>query len=258
MNQRRLLKAAFGVDGPRVPKAAPRPDPFKSRKYLPPEKKFSLRTLNYLLITAGIPLSPERFILAAVCGGLVVSFAVLAVLKNPMAAVVLFGLCLALPLVFLCWKKKQIEQQLIVQMPDALGMIARALRVGQSVDSALKDVAGAVPAPFGTEIRIIYEEMRMGISFDRALRNFENRYPSLADVKIFSTAFIIQREIGGSLSQILDSLSDTIQKAVLFPAPGEDPQRRGTDERRDYRAFAPAVRGGQLCVQSRIYHPAHG
>lgn len=214
--QRRFLKAAFGVEeGPGRDLAFTK-EVLNAGQHLPHKKGFSLATLNYLLIVAQIPFSPERFILAVVFGGGGAAVLVWAVLKNSLAAAGVFGFCLAAPAAALYLKKKQLEQQLTVQMPDALGMIVRALRVGQSVDNSLKDVAGAVPPPLGTEIRIIYEEVRMGIPFDQALRNFENRYPALADAKIFTTAFIIQREIGGSLSQILEGLGETIKKRFYF------------------------------------------
>ncbi|WDP90907.1 MAG: type II secretion system F family protein [Desulfobacter sp.] len=214
--QRRFLKSAFGTDGRNRPVPERRLGPEALRKKRIPATGLSLGALNYLLIAAGIPFSPERFIMMAAGAAGLAAFLIFTLLDNPLAAAGAFLLCLSLPVIFLYIKKKKIEQQLIVQMPDALGMIVRALRVGQSVDSALKDVAVAVPAPFGTEVRIIYEEIRMGIPFDQALRNFEARYPALADVKIFATAFIIQREIGGSLSQILEGLSDTIKKRFYF------------------------------------------
>ena len=119
-------------------------------------------------------------------------------------------------------------------MPDALAMVVRSLRVGQSVDKALKDAADAAPAPFGTEIRIIYEEIRMGLPFDQAFINFEHRYPALADVKIMTTAFIIQRETGGSLIQILEGLSATIKKRFHF--------------QRQIRTFSAEARASALII----------
>ncbi|MBI9092837.1 MAG: type II secretion system F family protein [Desulfobacterium sp.] len=216
--RQRFLKTAFGTDASsgRNRTGKVRLDPATARKKGAPDRPLSLASLNYLLITAGISFSPESVIMGTAGAGIVLSFLAFAILKNPMAAAGVFALCLGLPIVFLYVKKRKIEQQLILQMPDALGMIVRALRVGQSVDASLKDVADAIPVPFSTEIRIIYEEIRMGIPFDKALRNFEGRYPSLADVKIFTTAFIIQRETGGSLSQILEGLSDTIKKRFHF------------------------------------------
>jgi tight adherence protein B len=215
--RQRFLKTAFGAT---APSRGNSPDPvtFSSGHgaKAPANQTISLTSLNYLLIAAGISLSPEKFITITIAGGGIASLAVFSLLSNWMAAVVVFGICMVLPVFFLYMKKRKIEQQLVSQMPDALGMIVRALRVGQSVDGSLKDVAAAIPPPISTEIRIIYEEIRMGIPFDQAMRNFEGRYPSLVDVKIFSTAFILQRETGGSLSQILEGLCDTIKKRFRF------------------------------------------
>lgn len=185
----------------------------KSRKKT---DRLSIKGLGYLLITAGIPLSPSRFILICLATDLSIFFLTWILLSNFLGAAALFAIALALPLVFLFLKKQKIQKQLIEQMPDALGMIVRAIKVGQSVDAALKDAADSMPMPFCTEIRIIYEEIRMGLPFDQAIGNFENRYPGLTDVKIFCTSFIIQRETGGSLTQILEGLADTIKKRFHF------------------------------------------
>jgi len=175
-----------------------------------------LKNFNYLLISAGIPLSPGRFVFICLVGAAVLFMIVFALLHHFWVASAGAALSLVLPFIFLVVKKQKIQKALIGQMPDALGMVVRSITVGQSVDAALKDIADSMPAPLSTEIRIIYEEIRMGLSFEQAIGNFDGRYPGLADIKIFCTAFIIQRETGGSLAQILTGLSDTIKKRFHF------------------------------------------
>ena len=182
----------------------------------PRSSRFRLDGVNYLLITAGISISADRFLVYCLGTGLCVSITLWAMFQSLWLGIAGLLVCIGVPVIYLLVKKKAIEKELVRQMPEALSMVVRALRVGMSVDQALRDTSNSIPAPFGTEIRIIYEEMRMGLSFEQAFTNFEQRYPKLSDVKIFTTAFIIQRETGGSLVQILEGLSQTIKKRFYF------------------------------------------
>jgi tight adherence protein B len=217
--KKKILKRNFGITA----KSRQKKDlhAFKSpRRYVNGNarnrKITPIQSLEYLLIAAEIPLSPKKFMLIFFAVGVICSFVALLLLKNIIAAAALFLVCQVLPLLYLYFKKKQIQEALVMQMPDALGMIVRAIKVGQSVDASLKNVAASMPPPLGTEMRIVYEEIKMGLPFEQALQNFENRYPDLADVKIFCTSFIIQRETGGNLSLILEGLADTIKKRFHF------------------------------------------
>lgn len=220
IKKQKRLKKTFGIkDQDKFSKLNPRLNYGLNNGQKPSREKigrFSIKALSYLLITANIPLSPLKFIFITLAAALSVFFSVWMLSQSFPAGIALFIICLVIPFIFLFLKKQSIQKELIEQMPDALGMIVRAIKVGQSVDAALKDAADSMPVPFSTEIRIIYEEIRMGLPFDQALGNFENRYPGLADVKIFCTSFIIQRETGGSLTQILEGLANTIKKRFHF------------------------------------------
>ncbi|MCD4719823.1 MAG: type II secretion system F family protein [Desulfobacula sp.] len=178
--------------------------------------RLSLKALHYLLICAGITLSPEVFIIIPIVTGLLSALATGFLANSIIIAVAVFVLVMSLPAGFLYFKKKQLEKEIILKMPDIIGIIVRALQIGQSVDTALKEAARAVPGPLGAEIRIVYQEMAMGFSFDQAFHNLENRYQSLSDIKLFCTAFIIQKETGGNLIRVLEALANTIQKRFTF------------------------------------------
>lgn len=171
-----------------------------------------LAALESLLIAADAQLSVERFFSLSLGLALLFVLPVILVLRNLPAAlaVMIAGLCL--PYAGLIWRRKQREQLLVRQLPETLEMIVRALRAGQSVDGALKEIAAAASPPVGTEFRTVYEEMAMGLGFEQALRNLEKRYDALPDIKIMCTAFIVQRETGGNLTKILATLADTIRQ----------------------------------------------
>jgi tight adherence protein B len=171
-----------------------------------------LAVLESLLLSAEIPLSLERFLTLSLALGVLLLLPALALCRHPFFMLLFGGAGIILPFAYLVYRRRRREQALVQQLPDALDMIVRALRVGQSVDGALQEVARSVPPPFGAEMRTVYEEMAMGLPFDTALRNFERRFPSVPDVKIFCTAFVIQRDTGGNLTRILEALAKTIRE----------------------------------------------
>lgn len=177
---------------------------------------FSLASLEELLIAADVRLAPDRFLLATVAGGVLVLVAVYALSGNILLALGAMALVGSLPFLVLLHRKRKKQQVLADQLPEALDMIVRALRVGQSVDNALLEVSRSCPPPLGPEIRLIYEEVSLGLPFIAALRNFEARFARLADVKLMITAFVIQHETGGNLTRILDNLSDLIRKRGIL------------------------------------------
>ncbi len=168
--------------------------------------------IESLLLSSGRPISLKQYVFVSLGTGLFFLIPVMLFLGNIFFMILFFTLGLLLPLFYLVYKRKKREQALVEQLPDALEMIVRALRIGQAVDGALKEVGSSFPPPVGIEIRKVYDEIAMGLAFESALRNFEKRFSTLPDVKILCSAFIIQRETGGNLTVILDSLAKTIRE----------------------------------------------
>jgi tight adherence protein B len=71
-------------------------------------------------------------------------------------------------------------------------------------------VADEMPAPVGTEFRILYDEQNFGLTLPDAMRNFAARIPIL-DARFFVTAVLTQRESGGNLAEVLDNLAAVIR-----------------------------------------------
>jgi tight adherence protein B len=97
---------------------------------------------------------------------------------------------------------RRIEQQL----PDALDLIARALRAGHAFPSALKMVGDEMADPIATEFGATFDEVNFGISLADALGNLATRVPS-EELKYFVVAVLIQRTTGGNLAELLDQIS---------------------------------------------------
>ena len=168
--------------------------------------------LESLLLASDTPLSAERFLFLCLTTGGSLFVVLLFLFRNPFLALAFLALGALAPVFYLLRRKQKREEDLVRQLPEALDMIVRALRVGQSLDGAFRELGADFPPPLGAEVRTIYEEMAMGIPFESAVRNFELRFPKVADIKLFCTALIIQRETGGNLTRILDGLSRMIRE----------------------------------------------
>jgi len=99
------------------------------------------------------------------------------------------------------------------QLADMLNLMVNGLRAGYSVMQALEAVSRELPAPICDEFRRVVQEMQIGISMEKALENLLRRIPS-EDLDFVVTAVNVQREVGGNLAEILDTISFTIRERV--------------------------------------------
>lgn len=100
----------------------------------------------------------------------------------------------------------RIEQQL----PEALDLMARAMRAGHAFPTALKMVGEEMTAPLAEEFRTVFDEVNFGVAMSDALMNLAARVPS-TDLRYFVIAVLIQRETGGNLTELLASISAIIR-----------------------------------------------
>lgn len=99
------------------------------------------------------------------------------------------------------------------QIADMLNLTVNSLRAGYSILQALESVSKEMPPPTSAEIRRVVQEVQIGLDLDVALDNLLRRMNS-ADLKLVITAMNIQREVGGNLAEILDTISHTIRERV--------------------------------------------
>lgn len=121
---------------------------------------------------------------------------------------VVFG---ALPLGWLLYKRKRRLKKFAAQLPEALELVARALRAGHSLAAGFRLVASEMAEPIGGEFGRVFEEQNLGIPFEEALESLTERVPNL-DLKFFATAVILQRQTGGDLAEILDKIGTLIRE----------------------------------------------
>ncbi len=109
---------------------------------------------------------------------------------------------------FLKWRRdKRFGQQLV----DALTSLGNALRAGHSLPAAFEMLAREIDNPIGQEMRLVVQEMRLGVTMDDALAHLLRRMPS-EDLDILITSIAISREVGGNLAEVFDNIAHTIRE----------------------------------------------
>ena len=99
------------------------------------------------------------------------------------------------------------------QLPRAVQLMSRALRAGLPINSALEIAGRDVPDPLGAEFRIVHEEQALGLPLRDALMNLLKRIPR-DDMRFLTTALLLQKETGGNLVQILETVGLVMRERV--------------------------------------------
>jgi tight adherence protein B len=107
-------------------------------------------------------------------------------------------------------KAKDRMAKLEEQLPDAIELMVRSLRVGHPLQSAIAIVAKEVADPLGTEFGIIADEAAYGRNISDSIKTFADRMDN-QDIRFLSVAVNIQQSSGGNLAEILDGLSKVIR-----------------------------------------------
>jgi tight adherence protein B len=107
-------------------------------------------------------------------------------------------------------KRKRRMLKFEEQFPEAIDLLARGLRAGHALTSALSMVADEMAEPVGPEFRMLFDQQNFGMPLPQALKAFAERIPVI-DARFFVTAVLTQRDSGGNLSEVLDNLASIIR-----------------------------------------------
>jgi tight adherence protein B len=171
-------------------------------KFLSPQKMFEQADCHIKPSTLfGIGL------LLAAIGATGTVLAQLPLLLLPINAFVMF----TLPFLWLYFKRAGRLKKFGTQLPDALELVARALRSGQSLALAMHVVGEEMPDPIASEFGRVFEEQNLGIPIEDSLKNMCERVPNM-DLRFFVTSVGIQRQTGGDLAEILDKIGYVVRE----------------------------------------------
>ena len=171
------------------------------------------KVLDFKMQQAGLPLLGSEFIvidLMAVALGCIIAF----LLTMSLSMAFIGGIAgFAVPWVYLSMKINRRQKLFTDQLQDTLSMVANALRVGFSFMQAMDLISREMPDPMGEEFKRVVQDIRVGSTQEAALERMSKRVNS-DDFNLVVTAVLIQHQVGGNLSTILDTISTTINDRI--------------------------------------------
>lgn len=171
--------------------------------------------LDRLLLKSKLPLNASTFIFGTLVLSLLALLIGLKFFAQPLTAIGLALLILFAPYLLLRRMEKVQFDKFQEQLPEALDLLARALRSGHALTSGLEMVSTEMEDPIRSEIGAAVDEINLGLTFQEAFENLCARVPS-TDLRFFAISVIIQRETGGNVAEILDNISRLIRERIQF------------------------------------------
>jgi tight adherence protein B len=169
-----------------------------------------LSRIDNLLIQSNLKYPASVFLLSSLLLGCIGFYGAYLMLKSLLLSLPVALLMGLIPYFIASAKRKQRMKKFERQLPDALDLAARSLRAGHAFSGGLQMVADEFDDPLGTEFQRTIAQINFGVSAEQALKNLAGRV-DCPDLKFFAVSVIIQRESGGNLAEILESISSLIR-----------------------------------------------
>ena len=172
-----------------------------------------IKKLDKLIDNAGLNINVKLFMLIILFSAILGVLVGIVLRRGVIVPVVLTPLFGMIPLFYLMQKKKLRIQRFTEQFPDCLDMIARSLRAGHSLSSAIETIGKEMAEPVAGIFRTAYEEQSLGLSMRDAITRMLDRMESM-DLKLFVSAINVHREVGGNLAEMMERLGSTIRERL--------------------------------------------
>jgi tight adherence protein B len=169
-----------------------------------------LSRIDNLLIQSNIRYPASVFLLFSLLLGFLGFYAAQLSFKTLLLSLPFAVLMCLAPYFIASAKKRRRMRKFERQLPDALDLVARSLRAGHAFSGGLQMVADEFDDPLGTEFQKTTAQINLGVGVEQALKNLASRV-DCPDLKFFAVSVIIQRESGGNLAEILESISSLIR-----------------------------------------------
>jgi len=179
-------------------------------KYLP--KDYSDK-LEKLLDKADLDISVTEIVALHIMGYLIIATIFFILTKVIIISLLFGGIGLCFPLLFIRMKIKKRNKQFNDLLVDTSTLIANILKAGFGLRQALQVIAEEMASPVREEFSKVLQEVQYGLGLEEALTNLTKRVDS-KDLDLLVTAILIQLEIGGNLSEILEKIAETIRDRI--------------------------------------------
>ncbi len=156
-------------------------------------------------------IEPEKLFFLNVLALMIGFFFTLLITKSLLPAIFVAIILLGAPKFLYKKIKARRIDKVLDQLPDSLLSIAASMKAGSSLTQALEVTVKEESPPISQELELLLRELRVGVAFETALDNLVERVPS-SELEMVTAAMKISREVGGNLSEILESVASTIRR----------------------------------------------
>jgi tight adherence protein B len=170
-------------------------------------------TMEQRMQQADLPFRGADFIVLMVLVGFFVGLIAAILFRSLFSGIIIGIIAIAACFFWLQLYIKRRRAAFVDQLGDALVMMANALRAGFSFNQAMGLIGREMNPPISSEFTKTVMELQLGASTEVAMENMGRRMPS-KDLNLVITAVLIQRQVGGNLSQILDTVAETLMERV--------------------------------------------
>jgi tight adherence protein B len=169
------------------------------------------KRLEIELMKADLPITVDELLVVKILSSSAFSFLAFALFKNIFIIIIVFILVWNIPRIIISKRKKERIKMFDSQLNEGISIISNSLKAGYSFLQAVAVVSDEMSNPFSKEFKKLLKEMSLGIAEEDSLKNLQNRMDS-EDLKLIINAILIQKDIGGNLSEILDNIGETIME----------------------------------------------
>lgn len=206
-----------------------------------------LRTIQQ----TGMDLSALSATLLSLLIGMALGGAAFVYSESPLLATVAVLIGVVAALGYLAFRARRRMKMLQDQLPDALNMLARGIRAGESLDQAIELVGQKSSEPLAAEFRFASRQLEMGLSLAVVMRSLVDRV-RLFDMQVFTTTLTVHRQTGGGLARVLDRLATVIRHRMHYRR-----QLRATTGAGRFSAILIGMLGPLLFCYLMFWHPKY-
>lgn len=174
-----------------------------------------LNSLDRLMVQANAKYQMGFYLLVALLLAVVGFLAGAHFTRNPLTAFLIAVILGSVPFVQLTRQKRKRAEKFKKQMPDGLDLVARALKAGHAFSGGISMAAEEFDDPLGSEFSEMLDEINFGVSVPDALKNLTTRI-ECEELKYFVMGVILQRETGGNLAELIQTLANLIREKFKF------------------------------------------
>lgn len=172
-----------------------------------------IEQIRVKLLQAYIKMKPEEFIAVSITVGIVLGGVLFLQGRNSLLFLIGFVIGFKVPDLVVNNIKVKRGRMLNKQLPQALSIISNGLRAGFSFAQAMGVASKELETPISDEFSKVLRDNSLGKPLDEALENLTKRTDD-EDLDMLVTALLIQRQVGGNLAEVLDTISETIRERV--------------------------------------------